>query len=115
MKLLQAAASGRRPTGASSWAINGCLPSSQWPTSPRFPAGLFFSERAVPLSPWWHRTCFEPLECLASITNDVGPRRRMSLADACIERHAILMLDSDFSVYRKHGRVPLALIHPADE
>ena len=48
--------------------------------------------------------------------------RPMSLADACIvrmaeiyERHAILTLDSDFSVYRKHGRVPLALIHPADD
>ena len=44
----------------------------------------------------------------------------MSLADACIvrmaeiyERHAVLTLDSDFSVYRKHSRVPLALIHPA--
>ena len=44
----------------------------------------------------------------------------MSFADACIvrmseihERHAVLTLDSDFSVYRKHGRVPLALIHPA--
>jgi uncharacterized protein len=47
--------------------------------------------------------------------------RPMSLADACIvrmaeiyERHVVLTLDSDFSVYRKHGRVPLALIHPAD-
>ena len=44
----------------------------------------------------------------------------MSLADACLvrmaeihERHAVLTLDSDFSVYRKHGRVPLTLIHPA--
>jgi len=44
----------------------------------------------------------------------------MSLADACIvlmaeinDRHAVLTLDSDFFVYRKHGRVPLALIHPA--
>ncbi len=44
----------------------------------------------------------------------------MSLADACVvrmaeihERHAVLTLDSDFSVYRKHGRVPLTLIHPA--
>jgi predicted nucleic acid-binding protein len=44
----------------------------------------------------------------------------MSLADACIvrmaeinERHAVLTLDSDFSVYRKHGRVPLTLIFPA--
>jgi predicted nucleic acid-binding protein len=43
----------------------------------------------------------------------------MSLADACVvrmaeihERHAILTLDSDFSVYRKHGRVPLTLIKP---
>jgi uncharacterized protein len=45
----------------------------------------------------------------------------MSLADACIvlmaeihERHAVLTLDSDFSVYRKHGRVPLTVIHPAN-
>ena len=44
----------------------------------------------------------------------------MSLADACIvrmaevhDRHAVLALDSDFLVYRKHGRNPLALIHPA--
>jgi uncharacterized protein len=44
----------------------------------------------------------------------------MSLADACIvcmaeihERHAVLTLDSDFSVYRKHGRVPLEVIYPA--
>ena len=47
--------------------------------------------------------------------------RPMSLANACIvrmaeiyERHVILMLDSDFSVYRKHDRIPLALIHPAE-
>jgi uncharacterized protein len=46
--------------------------------------------------------------------------RPMSLADACIvrmaeiyERHVVLTLP-DFSVYRKHGRVPLALIHPAE-
>ena len=44
----------------------------------------------------------------------------MSLADACIvrmaelyQRHAVFTLDSDFSVYRKHGRMPLSLIHPA--
>ncbi len=43
----------------------------------------------------------------------------MSLADACVVRmaeihdgHDILTLDSDFSVYRKHDRVPLALIRP---
>src|SRR5262245_42057212 len=44
----------------------------------------------------------------------------MSLADACIvrmaeidNRHAVLTLDSDFLVYRKHGRAALTLIHPA--
>ena len=44
----------------------------------------------------------------------------MSLPDACIvrmaelyDRHSIFTLDSDFLAYRKHGRVPLALIHPA--
>jgi predicted nucleic acid-binding protein len=43
----------------------------------------------------------------------------MSLADACVvrmaeihERHSILTLDSHFAVYRKHGRMPLPLIHP---
>lgn len=43
----------------------------------------------------------------------------MSLADACIvrmteihNRHDVLSLDSDFAVYRKHGRVPLPLVHP---
>lgn len=46
--------------------------------------------------------------------------RPMSLADACIvrmaevhEQHAVFTLDSDFLVYRKHGRSALALIHPA--
>ncbi len=45
--------------------------------------------------------------------------RPMSLADACIvrmaelfDRHEVLTLDSDFSVYRKHGREPIALIQP---
>jgi predicted nucleic acid-binding protein len=44
----------------------------------------------------------------------------MSLADACIvrmseihDRHAVLTLDSDFLVYRKHGRAALTLIHPS--
>ncbi len=44
----------------------------------------------------------------------------MSLADACIvrmteiyERHAVLTLDSDFTVYRKHDRHPIELICPA--
>jgi len=43
----------------------------------------------------------------------------MSLADACIVRmaeiyedHAVFTLDTDFGIYRKHGRTPLALIHP---
>jgi len=45
--------------------------------------------------------------------------RPMSLADACIvrmaelfERHRIFTLDSDFSVYRKHGREALEMIVP---
>jgi len=44
----------------------------------------------------------------------------MSLADACVvrmaqihERHPVLTLDSDFSIYRKNGRMPLTLIDPA--
>jgi predicted nucleic acid-binding protein len=44
----------------------------------------------------------------------------MSLADACIvrmaeihDRHAVLTLDSDFLIYRRHGRAPLGLIHPS--
>jgi len=43
----------------------------------------------------------------------------MSLADACLVRmaekfddHAICTLDSDFTVYRKHGRKPISLITP---
>jgi uncharacterized protein len=43
----------------------------------------------------------------------------MSLADACVvcmaeiySKHDVLTLDSDFSIYRKHGRLPLKLIHP---
>ncbi len=46
--------------------------------------------------------------------------RPMSLADACIvrmaelfERHQVFTLDSDFSVYRKHGREALQLIAPS--
>ena len=45
--------------------------------------------------------------------------RPMSLADACIvrmsemhDRHAVFTLDADFSIYRRHGRVPLRLVHP---
>jgi len=48
--------------------------------------------------------------------------RPMSLADACIvrmteiyERHAVLTLDSYFTIYRKHGREPLALISPSQD
>jgi predicted nucleic acid-binding protein len=43
----------------------------------------------------------------------------MSLADACVVRmaeihedHSVLTLDSDFTIYRKHGRLPLTLMHP---
>ena len=46
----------------------------------------------------------------------------MSLADACVVRmaefhdhHAVLTLDLDFLVYRKHTRTPLALIHPGGQ
>jgi uncharacterized protein len=46
--------------------------------------------------------------------------RPMSLADACIVRmaeindlYAVLTLDSDFMVYRKHGHEPLTLLFPA--
>ena len=46
----------------------------------------------------------------------------MSLADACVVRmselhdqHPILTLDSDFLIYRKHGRVPLTLIYPGKQ
>jgi len=44
----------------------------------------------------------------------------MSLADACIvrmaellDRHYVCTLDSHFTVFRKHGREPLALIMPS--
>jgi predicted nucleic acid-binding protein len=43
----------------------------------------------------------------------------MSLADCCLvrmaelnDRHAVLTLDADFSIYRKHRRAPITLIHP---
>lgn len=43
----------------------------------------------------------------------------MSLADACLvwmaemrKDHCICTLDSDFTIYRKHGRTPLPLIKP---
>lgn len=45
--------------------------------------------------------------------------RPMSLADACVvrmaelhEHHAVLTLDSDFTIYRKRGGGQLALIRP---
>jgi len=49
---------------------------------------------------------------------------RMSLTDACVvrmseihEKHSVLTLDPDFTVYRKHGAgargAPLAFIYPA--
>jgi predicted nucleic acid-binding protein len=45
--------------------------------------------------------------------------RPMSLADACIvpmaelnDDHVVWTIDSDFGVYRKHGRAPLTLTHP---
>ena len=69
------------------------------------------------------------LELAFRLTEHVGPIRRlmrkyrdtpMSLADACVvrmaeihEEHSVLTLDSDFTVYRKHGRTPVRLMHPA--
>jgi len=48
--------------------------------------------------------------------------RPISLADACLVRmaelfddHHVFTLDSDFTIYRKHGRKLLALIHPQRE
>jgi predicted nucleic acid-binding protein len=71
----------------------------------------------------------EALSVAFRIEEHAGPLRKllhkyrdtpMSLADACIvrmteihEQHAVLTLDSDFSIYRKHGRLPLTIIHPA--
>jgi predicted nucleic acid-binding protein len=64
---------------------------------------------------------FQVDEHLAALRSLVRKYRDtpMSLADGCIVRmaetyddHAVLTLDSDFSIYRKHGRSPLALIHP---
>ena len=44
----------------------------------------------------------------------------MLLADACIVRmaeihedHRVLTLDSDFTIYRRRGRLPLTLMHPS--
>jgi predicted nucleic acid-binding protein len=48
--------------------------------------------------------------------------RPMSLADACVVRmaeihdqYAVLTLDSDFMIYRKHGHEPLKLVLPAQK
>ena len=69
------------------------------------------------------RIAFRMEEHLASLRRLLAKYsdRPMSLADACVvrmaeiyERHPILTLDSDFAVYRKHGKVPLAVIHPTN-
>jgi predicted nucleic acid-binding protein len=56
-----------------------------------------------------------PLKTLFSKYRDTG----ISLADACLikmaelnEGHAVFTLDSDFRVYRKHGRQAIQLIYP---
>jgi uncharacterized protein len=41
-----------------------------------------------------------------------SPMRAIRMAEIH-DRHAVLTLDSDFLVYRKHGRTALTLIHPA--
>lgn len=60
----------------------------------------------------------EPIRILLRKYRD----RPMSLADACLVRMAelfdsycIFTLDSDFKIYRKHGRVPLKLICPKED
>lgn len=60
----------------------------------------------------------EPVLALRTLQSKYRDRP-MSLADACIvrmaelfEQHQVLTLDADFSIYRKHGREPLALIQP---
>jgi predicted nucleic acid-binding protein len=57
----------------------------------------------------------EPLRLLLGKYRD----QPMSLADACVvrmaelyENHAVVTLDSDFAVYRRHGRMPIRLVHP---
>ena len=69
------------------------------------------------------RIAFRMEEHLASLRRLLAKYsdRPMSLADACVvrmaeiyERHPILTLDSDFAVCRKHGKVPLAVIHPTN-
>ena len=65
---------------------------------------------------------FQIDENIAALRKLLQKYRDMSLADACIvrmteiyDRHAVLTLDSDFLVYRKHGRASLALIHPTGQ
>ncbi|MBV8188373.1 MAG: PIN domain-containing protein [Alphaproteobacteria bacterium] len=64
---------------------------------------------------------FQIREHIALIRNLLRKYRDvpMSLADACIVRMAeinegspVLTFDSDFLIYRKQGRTPLAVIHP---
>jgi hypothetical protein len=52
----------------------------------------------------------------ANCFRNTGTRRRRWPMHACSyvgNRHAVLTLDCDFLVYRKHGRTSLPLIHPA--
>jgi predicted nucleic acid-binding protein len=67
---------------------------------------------------------FRMEEHVAELSESIRKYRStpMSLADACLvrmaelyDRHTVLTLDSDFLVYRKHGRAPLLLMHPQSE
>jgi predicted nucleic acid-binding protein len=67
------------------------------------------------------RIAFHVEEHIAALRrlHDKYRDRPISFADACIvrmaelnERHAVLTLDADFTVYRKHGRTPLSVIYP---
>jgi hypothetical protein len=42
----------------------------------------------------------------------VDSRPRVLRMAELYDRHDVMTLDSDFTVYRKHGRIPLKLIHP---
>lgn len=57
----------------------------------------------------------EPVRLLSAKYCDLP----MSLADACLVRlaeilddHHVCTLDSDFTIYRKHGKTPISLITP---
>ena len=82
-----------------------------------------FLDRAERHHRWVSRTVQELeaplLVCEPVLAEAMFQDRPMSLADACVvrmaelhERHAVLTLDSDFTIYRKRDGGQLALITP---